>query len=158
MVKRQSGVCRAEASWFAWIAAGAVVLSLVAVAPAFGQTQGERHRLTSLLTSRQITTLVLNGTHRHGLANQVSRKLASLGITTRHLSARVANAPRPTEITTIYFDPQRRGAVTAAQQLRHLFRGEAKVRAMPRVIRRYAGRAGQPMTVIVLGSSYHGLS
>ena len=63
MVEQQLGVCRAEASRFAWIAAGAVVLSLVAVAPAFGRTQGERHRLTSLLTSRQITTLVLQRQH-----------------------------------------------------------------------------------------------
>ena len=158
MVTQKSGVSCSEASRLALIATGAVVLSLALAVSALGQTKTERDGSASTLMSRHITTLVLNGTNRCGLANQVSQKLASLGVTTRHLSARVANAPRPTKITTIYFDPQRRDASTAAQQLRHLFRGDARVSSMPQVIRRYADRAGQPMTVIVIGSSYHGLS
>jgi hypothetical protein len=158
MVTQQSRVSRSQASRLALIATGAVVLSLVLAVSALGRTQSERHGSGSVLMSRHITTLVLNGTNRHGLANQVSRELASLGVTTRYLGAPVANAPRPTEITTIYFDPQRRDASTAAQRLRHLFRGDARVRLMPQVIRRYADRAGQPMTVVVIGSSYHGLS
>jgi hypothetical protein len=129
------------------------MLVLTLAGPARSQT-----RPSSLLASRQITTIVLNGTHRGGLASRVARKLASLGIATRRLHGGwVANAPRVTRFTTIYVDQRQRNASAAARRLRHLLDRGTRVESMPPGIRRYADRAGRPLTVIVVGSSYRGL-
>jgi hypothetical protein len=137
--------------WLALI--GASVLALASAEPAFG------HVSTPPRASAPITTLVLNGTHRIGLASRVSGKLASLGIETRQLEGRwVADAPQQTRVATIFVDPEQRDASSAARRLLPLLGRGVEVKAMSLQIRRYADRAGRPMTVIVLGSSYAGVA
>jgi hypothetical protein len=141
------------AVWVVLIAASLLILVLALAGSASSQT-----RPALLLASRQITTVVLNGTHRPGLASRVSRMLASFGIATRRLhQGWVANAPQLTRLTTIYVDPRQSDASAAARRLRHLFGRGIRVESMPPQIRRYADRAGRPLTVIVIGSSFRGL-
>ena len=134
----------------------ASILAAGLAGSAFAQTQGEEAATTT--PSSDISVLVLNGTHRVGLASQVSRELASRGFSTRHLHDRwIANAPRPTQNTTIFIDRRQSGASAAALRLRRLVDGGAELKVMPREIRRYAERALAPMTVLVLGSSFRGI-
>jgi hypothetical protein len=151
MMASEGGAWASGSAWLALIAASLLALALAHSAPS--QT-----RPASSLASTRITTLVLNGTHRPGLASRVSRKLASFGISTRRLRGGwVANAPRLARLTTIYVDRRQRGALAAAERLRHLLDRGIGVKSMTPEIRRYADRAGRPLTVIVIGTSYRGL-
>jgi len=124
----------------------ASILALALAGPALGRPA-------------RVTTLVLNGTHRIGLARRVSDTLASRGIDTKHLRRGwVADAPQPARLTTIFVDRRQTDASAAARRLHKLFGRAAVVKPMPLQIRRYADRAGRPMTVVVVGSSYRGLS
>ena len=123
---------------------------------AFARSQGKEAATT--IPAARVTVLVLNGTHRIDLANRVSRELASRGFSTRRLQDRwVANAPRPTQRTTIFVDRRQNGASAAALRLRRFVDGGAELKVMSREIRRYAERALAPMTVLVLGSSFRGI-
>lgn len=145
---------RRRSGWLLLFAASVLALAIAESAP----SQTQRNGSASVGSSTQITTLVLNGTHRPGLARRVSRRLVSLGIATQSLQGGwVANAPRLTRRTTIFVDLRQRDASRAARRLRDLFGRGAEVKPMPPEIRRYAERAGRPMTVIVVGSSYRGL-
>jgi hypothetical protein len=131
----------------------ASVLALASAEPALGNVSAPPR------APARITTLVLNGTHRIGLASRVSGKLASLGIETRQLEGRwVADAPQQVRLTTIFVDLEQRDASSAARRLLPLLGRAVVVKPMPLQIRRYADRAGRPMTVIVLGSSYAGVA
>jgi hypothetical protein len=111
------------------------------------------------MTPSQIRTLVLNGTQRVGLAAHVSAALAKRGFAIQRLERSwVANAPEPAYLTTIYFDPSQSKARVAALVLRDRLEPRTVVRASTKLISRLARRAGRPLLVLVLGSSFQGLS
>jgi hypothetical protein len=107
----------------------------------------------------QIRTLVLNGTQRIGLAAQVSAALAKRGFAIQHLDKPwVPNAPNLAHATTIYFDASQSKARVAANLLRQRFKPSTVVHASTEPIRRLAEHARRPLLVVVLGSSFQGLS
>jgi hypothetical protein len=107
----------------------------------------------------QIRTLVLNGTQRIGLAAQVSAALAKRGFAIQYLDKPwVANAPELAHATTIYFDASQSKARVAANLLRQRFKPSTVARASTKPIRQLAEHAGRPLLVVVLGSSFQGLS
>jgi LCP family protein required for cell wall assembly len=105
----------------------------------------------------QISTLVLNGTTVAGLATNTSYKLAVLGYRTVQLAGQqLANAPTSGYTTTnIYFDPSQANAKLAAKQLQTLFKGSI-VGPLPAGVLPFAQSSGNPLTVIILGSSFDG--
>ena len=105
----------------------------------------------------QISTLVLNGTTVEGLASNTSYKLAVLGYRTVQLAGQqLANAPTSSYTTTnIYFDPSQANAKLAATQLQKLFE-HSIVGPMPAEILPFAQSSGNPLTVVVLGSTFDG--
>jgi hypothetical protein len=106
----------------------------------------------------QIRTLVLNGTHRVGLAASVSSGLEQRGFAVQWLKQPwIADAPEPAPVTAIYFDAAQPKARIAAAALRARFEGTSIVRPTTKLIRRISTHAGQPLLVVVLGSSFHGL-
>jgi hypothetical protein len=109
------------------------------------------------LKPTQISTLVLNGTTIEGLATNTSYKLAVLGYRTVQLGGQqLANAPTSSyTATNIYFDPSQANAKLAAKQLQKLF-VHSIVGPMPAEILPFAQSSGNPLTVIVLGSTFDG--
>jgi hypothetical protein len=106
----------------------------------------------------RIRTLVLNGTHRVGLAASVSSALQRRGFAIQRLKQPwVANAPEPAPVTAIYFDATQPKARVAAAALRARFEATSIVRPTTKLIRRISNHAGQPLLIVVLGSSFHGL-
>lgn len=114
-------------------------------------------RTKPTLKPTQISALVLNGTTVEGLATNTSYKLALLGYRTVQLGGQqLANAPTSGyTATNIYFDPSQANAKLAAKQLQKLFKGSI-VGPLPAGILPYAQSSGNPLTVIVLGSSFNG--
>ena len=107
----------------------------------------------------QIRTLVLNGTHRLGLAARVSATLAKRGFRVQRLAKPwVANAPAPVSLTTVYFDASQSKARAAAAILRDRLQPTAVVHASTKSIDRLSSHAGRPLLVVVLGSSFRGVS
>jgi LCP family protein required for cell wall assembly len=107
----------------------------------------------------QITTLVLNGTRTvAGLARDTSYRLTLRGYRTLQLAGgQEANAPGQTVFadTTIYYDPAQANARQAAKQLQKQLNNSIVVPMQPEVAP-YARSAGDPLTVVVLGSSFDG--
>jgi LCP family protein required for cell wall assembly len=105
----------------------------------------------------EITTLVLNGTSRVGLAANTSYGMAKLGYRMLTLAnGQPANAPSQAYAQTqVYFAPDQPRAHEAAQQLQKLFPG-AVIGPFPREIAPYARNSGNPLTVVVLGSTFDG--
>ena len=109
------------------------------------------------LPKSQISTLVLNAGTITGEAANTSYLLETHGYTTKHLPASdQANAPKVTRDTTVYFDPVQPNAQRAAQQLRPLFGSHTQVEAMTPAIGGLAQRAGNPLTVVAVGTSFGG--
>lgn len=112
---------------------------------------------TLIRNATKVRVLVLNGTHRPGLASRTSVALATRGFAVARLAPPwVANAPAISESTTIYYDPSQTRARAAATRLSALFRAKAP-RPETRTISRLALHAGRPKTVIVLGLNFRGL-
>jgi LytR cell envelope-related transcriptional attenuator len=111
----------------------------------------------SQLRPSQITTLVLNGTTIPGLARDTSYKLAVRGYHTFELDGQQpANAPSQSYFpTNVYFDPAQANSHRAARQLQTLFKSSI-VSPMPAEITPFARDAGNPLTIVVLGSSFDG--
>lgn len=106
----------------------------------------------------QIRVLVLNGTHRPGLAARVAATLAKKGFRVQQLARPwVANAPAHVAVTTVYFDPGQSKARGAAAVLRDRFGPRTTVRASTKSIGRLADRAGRPLLIVVLGSGFRGV-
>jgi LCP family protein required for cell wall assembly len=116
-------------------------------------------RTAPKLKPPQISTLVLNGTTVEGLATNTSYKLAVLGYRTVQLGGQqLANAPASASgfaATNVYFDPSQANAKLAAKQLQRLFKGSI-VGPLPANILPLAQSSGNPLTVIVLGSTFDG--
>jgi hypothetical protein len=107
---------------------------------------------------REIRVLVLNGTHRAGLATRVTAMLAKQGFRVQQLaSSWVANAPARVAVTTIYFDPGQSNGRRAAAVVRDRFGPRTAVRASTKPISRLADHAGRPLVIVVLGSAFRGI-
>jgi LCP family protein required for cell wall assembly len=109
------------------------------------------------LRPAQITTLVLNGTTIPGLARDTSFKLAVRGYHTVQLGGQQpANAPSQGYFpTNVYYDPAQTDAKVAARDLQKVFKG-AIVGPLPAEVVPLSQSAGNPLTVVVLGSSFDG--
>ena len=109
------------------------------------------------LPKSQVSVLVLNAGPVAGEAANTTYLLSKTGYTTKELPAGdVANAPKRRSDTTIYYDPTQAGGPQAAQQLRPLFGPHTQVVQMTLPIQDIAKLAGNPMTVVAVGSSFSG--
>jgi LCP family protein required for cell wall assembly len=109
------------------------------------------------LPKSQISVLVLNAGRVAGQASNTSYLLATRGYATKSLPAGdEANAPKVQRETTVYYDPVQASAKDAAQQLRPLFGSHTHVAQMTTEISDLASRAGNPMTVVAVGTGFGG--
>jgi LCP family protein required for cell wall assembly len=110
------------------------------------------------LKPSQITTLVLNGTTAAGLARDTSYKLAMAGFHTVALPSTVyANTPTSTYLTNyVYFDSVQPKAKQAASQLKTAMGPQTLVAPLPAELAPFAQQAGNPLTVVVVGTAFGG--
>ncbi len=109
------------------------------------------------LAKSKISVLVLNAGRTPGEAENTSYRLMTHGYTTKTLpSGDQANAPKVQSNTVVYYDPVQPDAKEAAQQLAPLFGSNTVVKQMTTVISDFASRAGNPLTVVAVGTSFGG--
>jgi LCP family protein required for cell wall assembly len=109
------------------------------------------------LPRSQISVLVLNAGTAPGMASNTSSQLAARGYTTRTLpSGDQANAPKVQRDTTVYYDVAQPNAEQAALQLRPVFGSHTRVKQMTGAIADFAKLAGNPVTVVTVGTSFSG--
>src|SRR5262249_33198287 len=109
------------------------------------------------LPRSQVSVLVLNAGTVPGEASQTNYLLSTRGFTTKSLPATTpANAPTTERNTTIYYDPVQPHAQQAAQQLQRLFGAHTKVTQLTPAIAFFAKAAGNPLTVVSVGTSFSG--
>ena len=110
------------------------------------------------LQPAQITTLVLNGTTVPGLARDTSYKLAVLGYHTVQLPSTIlADAPSSTYDTTfVYYDGVQPNAKQAAREEAAAFGPHTQIAPLPPEIAPLAQQAGNPLTVVAVGTSFDG--
>ena len=113
---------------------------------------------TKALTPAQISTLVLNGTTIGGLARDTSYKVAVAGFHTVHLPDTVrADAPRSDYYASyVYYDAVQPDAKSAAKTLQAALGTNVDVAPLPPEIAPYAQQAGNPLTVLVVGTAFGG--
>jgi hypothetical protein len=100
---------------------------------------------------------VLNAGRVPGEASNTTYLLAKHGYTTKTLAAGLAaNAPEVQRDTTVYYNPVQPDAQQAAQQLRPLFGTNSHVAQMTSNIANFARQAGNPLTVVTVGTSFGG--
>ncbi len=106
----------------------------------------------------QVTALVLNGTTVPGLARDTSYKLAVLGYHTVQLPATVlADAPTQTYVTSyVYYDSVQPNAKQAAREVAVAFGAHTQIAPLPPEIAPFAQQSGNPLVVVVVGSSFSG--
>ena len=110
------------------------------------------------LQRAQITTLVLNGTNVPGLARDTSYKLATQGFHTVQLPPPTpADAPTHSyEQSFVYYDAVQPNAKGAAAQVAVAFGPHTVVAPLPPEISPIALQAGNPLTIVVVGSLFDG--
>jgi LCP family protein required for cell wall assembly len=142
---------------------GAVQRFLHPVVPPAAAADGGHKKKTGAkkkvpkLPKSQISVLVLNAGTVTGQATNTSYELSTRGYTTKLLpSGERANAPRKQRDTTVYYDFNQANAQQAAQQLRPLFGPHTRVAQMTNAIAALASQAGNPLTVVAVGSSFGG--
>jgi hypothetical protein len=109
------------------------------------------------LAKSQVSVLVLNAGNVPGQASNTSYLLTQKGYTTKTLpSDMLANAPKVQRATTVYYDPVQPNAKQAAEQLRSLFGATSTVAQMTTAIADFARQAGNPLTVVTVGTSFGG--
>ena len=109
------------------------------------------------LAKSSISVLVLNAGTVPGEASNTSYLLSKHGYRTKTLSAGLAaNAPSVQRDTTVFYNPVQPNAQRAAQQLRPLFGANSKVAQMTTNIENFANQAGNPLTVVTVGTSFPG--
>ena len=109
------------------------------------------------LPKSHVSVLVLNAGHVAGEASNTTYLLTQRGYVTKTLPPTVAaNAPTVERDTTVYYDPVQPDAKQAAQQLRPLFGPHSHVAQMTTAIAAYAKEAGNPLTIVTVGSSFGG--
>jgi LCP family protein required for cell wall assembly len=112
---------------------------------------------TPKLPHKSISVLVLNGGNIAGEAADTSYKLHKAGFATKTLPASTqANAPFPTHATVVYYDPSPTNGRAAAEELASLFGSHSRVTEMTPAIVSLANKAGNPLTVVAVGTSYKG--
>jgi LCP family protein required for cell wall assembly len=115
-------------------------------------------RKQAALKAAQVSTLVLNGTTVPGLARDTSYKLSVAGFHTVQLPANVlADAPSQGYYgTTVYYDAVQAQAKQAAAELKTTFGAHTTIAPLPAELSAFAQQAGNPLTVVVVGSSFTG--
>ena len=109
------------------------------------------------LPKSAISVLVLNAGRVPGEASNTTYLLGKHGYTTTTLAAGLAaNAPSVEPDTTVYYNPVQPHALQAAQQIRPLFGTHSKVAQMTSNIANFAKQAGNPLTVVTVGTSFGG--
>ncbi|HJQ50272.1 MAG TPA: LCP family protein, partial [Gaiellaceae bacterium] len=109
------------------------------------------------LPKSEISVLVLNAGHVPGEASNTTYLLGKHGYATKTLSAGLAaNAPEVERDTTVYYNPVLPDAKQAAQQLRPLFGAHSKIAQTTENIANFAKQAGNPLTVVTVGTSFGG--
>jgi LCP family protein required for cell wall assembly len=105
-----------------------------------------------------ITTLVLNGTTVPGLARDTSYKLGLQGFHTVQMPPpTLPNAPtQGYETTFVYYDAVQPNAKQAAREIAVAFGAHAVVAPLPAEFATFATEAGNPLTTVVVGSSFDG--
>jgi LCP family protein required for cell wall assembly len=104
-----------------------------------------------------ISVLVLNAGRVPGEASNTTYLLGKHGYTTKTLAAGLAaNAPSVERDTTVYYNPVQPNALQAAQQIRPLFGTHSQVAQMTTNIANFARQAGNPLTVVTVGTSFGG--
>jgi LCP family protein required for cell wall assembly len=122
-----------------------------------GQTKKPKKTKQHKLPKSKVSVLVLNGGTVAGAAANTSYLLSTHGYTTTSLpSGDQANAPKVQSDTIVYYDPVQPDAQEAAEQLRPLFGSHTQVKQMTTVISGFASRAGNPLTVVAVGTSFGG--
>jgi len=113
---------------------------------------------TPKLDRAQVTTLVLNGTTVPGLARDTSYKLGLQGFHTVQLPPpTLADAPTQNyDQTYVYYDAVQTNAKSAAKQIAVAFGPHVVTAPLPPEISPLALQAGNPLTVVVVGSSFSG--
>ena len=121
--------------------------------PATPKKKTTQHKLPP----SQVSVLVLNAGNVAGEADNTTYLLTKRGYATKALPAgEPANAPNVTRDTTIYYSTVLANAQQAAQQLRPLFGPNTRVQQMSQAIGGMASRAGNPLTVVAVGTSFPG--
>ncbi len=114
------------------------------------------HVKTPKMPHSQISVLVLNGGTINGEAKHTSTLLHAAGFVTAKLpKSTPANAPSQMHDTVVYYNPSQPTAQTAAEVLAPLF-GSHSVEAMTPPIAALAQQAGNPLTVVAIGTAYKG--
>jgi LCP family protein required for cell wall assembly len=109
------------------------------------------------LAKQDISVLVLNAGRTPGEAADTSYRLTTHGYTTKTLpSGDQANAPKVETYSTVFYDSVQPNAEQAAQQIAPLFGKQTKVKPMTTAISGFAQQAGNPMTVVTVGTKYPG--
>jgi LCP family protein required for cell wall assembly len=136
------------------------VRDAAAVNAEFGSKQTTAPKKTTKqhkLPKSQISVLVLNAGRTPGEAENTSYRLMTHGYTTKTLpSGDQANAPKVKSNTVVYYDPVQADAKEAAEQLAPLFGSNTQVEQMTTAISDFAGQAGNPLTVVAVGTSFGG--
>jgi hypothetical protein len=120
--------------------------------PATPKKKTTQHKLPP----SQVSVLVLNAGNVAGEAGNTSYLLSKRGYDTKTLPSGEANAPNVARDTTIYYSTVLANAQRAAQQLRPLFGPHTQVKQMSQAIGGLANRAGNPLVVVTLGTSFPG--
>ena len=116
-----------------------------------------KKKKTPKLPKSRISVLVLNGGTIPGEAANTSYLLTTQGYTTRTLPAgESANAPKRQRDTIVFYNPVQPDAQRAAQQLQPLFGSHSRVAQMTTAIGAIARQAGNPLTVVAVGTSFGG--
>jgi LCP family protein required for cell wall assembly len=109
------------------------------------------------LPKSQVSVLVLNGGTVAGQAVETTYLLSRRGYAMKELPSGVqANAPKVQRDTVIFYDTAQPDAQLAAQQLRPLFGPHTRIAQMTTPISAIAAQAGNPLTVVAVGTSFPG--
>ena len=120
--------------------------------PATPKKKTTKHKLPP----SQVSVLVLNAGNIAGEAGNTSYLLSKQGYDTKTLPSGEANAPNVARDTTIYTSTVLANAQQAAQQLRPLLGPHTQIKQMSQAIGGIANRAGNPLLVVTIGTSFPG--
>jgi LCP family protein required for cell wall assembly len=109
------------------------------------------------LPKSQVSVLVLNGSNVAGEAANTTYQLTTRGYATKSLPAGdQANAPKVQRDTVVFYDPAQASGLEAAQQLRPLFGPHTRIVQMTTAISGISSQAGNPLTVVAVGTTFPG--
>jgi LCP family protein required for cell wall assembly len=111
---------------------------------------------TPELPHKDVSVLVLNGGNIDGEAAHTSSALHKQGFAVKHMSSGEANAPSKTLATIVYYDSSQPTGRAAAKELAVLFGSHTRVTQITPAIASYAQKAGNPLTVVAIGTKYKG--